>query len=187
MDESQTLTPEGGRAEPKAGRSAWDWLREVGISMGISIFIIVFLYQPVKVEGTSMMPGVADQERIFINKFVYRFEAIERGDVVVFRYPGDPSKNYIKRIVGVPGDRIEIFRGAVLVNGNRLVEPYVPMEFRDERSMGEVVVPEGDYFVMGDHRNLSSDSRDFGVVERAAICGKAVFAYWPTGMVGKLR
>jgi signal peptidase I len=155
--------------------------------MGISLFIIVFLYQPVKVEGTSMLPGVADQERIFINKFLYRFEAIERGDVVVFRYPGDPSKNYIKRIVGVPGDQIEILRGEVLVNGQRLAEPYVPKEFRDERSMGEIVVPAGSYFVLGDHRNLSSDSRDFGVVERAAICGKAVFAYWPTGMVGKLR
>jgi signal peptidase I len=149
--------------------------------------MIVFLYQPVKVEGTSMMPGVADQERIFINKFLYRFEAVERGDVVVFRYPGDPSKNYIKRIVGVPGDRIEIYHGVVTVNGDRLAEPYVPEEFRDERSMSEVVVPEGSYFVLGDHRNLSSDSRDFGVVERKAISGKAVFAYWPTGMMGKLR
>ncbi len=157
------------------------------ISLGISLFIIVFLYQPVKVEGTSMMPGLADQERIFINKFLYRFEAIERGDVVVFRYPGDPSKNYIKRVVGVPGDRVEILRGAVVVNGSRLAEPYVPAEFRDERSMSEIVVPQGGYFVLGDHRNLSSDSRDFGVVEREAIFGKAVFAYWPTGMMGKLR
>jgi signal peptidase I len=112
---------------------------------------------------------------------------VERGDVVVFRYPGDPTKNYIKRIVGVPGDRVEIFQGAVLVNGKRLAEPYVPAEFRDERSMGEVVVPRGEYFVLGDHRNLSSDSRDFGVVERQAICGKAVFAYWPAAMMGKLR
>ncbi len=187
MDESQSLAQEGGPEESKVGRSTWNWLRESVISLGISIFIIIFLYQPVKVDGTSMMPGLADHERIFINKFVYRFEAIERGDVVVFRYPGDPSKNYIKRIVGVPGDRIEIFRGAVLVNGNRLAEPYVPEKFRDERSMSEVVVPEGNYFVMGDHRNLSSDSRDFGVVERAAIFGKAVFAYWPTEMMGKLR
>jgi signal peptidase I len=187
MDESQTPAQQKVRGQSKAGRSTWNWLHEIGISVGISIFMIVFLYQPVKVEGTSMMPGVADQERIFINKFLYRFEAVERGDVVVFRYPGDPSKNYIKRIVGVPGDQIEILRGEVLVNGQRLAEPYVPKEFRDERSMGEIVVPAGSYFVLGDHRNLSSDSRDFGVVERAAICGKAVFAYWPTGMVGKLR
>jgi len=107
--------------------------------------------------------------------------------VVVFRYPGDPSKNYIKRIVGVPGDRVEIDSGAVYVNGRRLEEPYVPQRFRDERSMSEVEVAAGSYFVLGDHRNLSSDSRDFGVVGRGAIFGKAVFAYWPTGMMGKLR
>ena len=185
MDEERIRDGLGRAGEP--GESGWKWLREVGLSLGISIFIIVFLYQPVKVEGTSMMPGLADQERIFINKYAYRLGSIERGDVVVFRYPGDPSKNYIKRIVGVPGDRIEIVRGEVMVNGNRLQEPYVPAQFRDERSMSEMTVPEDDYFVLGDHRNLSSDSRDFGVVEREAIFGKAVFAYWPTGMVGKLR
>ncbi len=107
--------------------------------------------------------------------------------MVVFQYPGDPSKNYIKRIVGIPGDVIEIERGAVYVNGSRLVEPYAPGQFHDERSMGEIVVPAGSYFVLGDHRNLSSDSRDFGPVERRAIFGKAVFAYWPTGLMGKLR
>jgi signal peptidase I len=172
---------------PEREKSGLQWLREMLISLGISIFIIVFLYQPVKVEGTSMMPGLADQERIFINKYAYRLGAIERGDVVVFRYPGDPSKNYIKRIVGEPGDRIEIIRGAVFVNGNQLQEPYVPVQFRDERSMSEMIVPEGSYFVLGDHRNLSSDSRDFGPVERGAIFGKAVFAYWPAALMGKLR
>jgi signal peptidase I len=184
MDEREVPA---GTEPPVDGQSAWKWLREVVLSLGISIFIIVFLYQPVKVEGTSMMPGLADQERIFINKYAYRLGAIERGDVVVFRYPGDPSKNYIKRIVGVPGDQIEIARGAVMVNGRGLEEPYVPAQFRDQRSMSEVTVPAGSYFVLGDHRNLSSDSRDFGMVEREAIFGKAVFAYWPTEMLGKLR
>lgn len=186
MDENEGAVA----GEPEATRTAGGhvkFLREFAISMAISVFIIVFLYQPVKVEGTSMMPGLADQERIFINKYAYRIGAIERGDVVVFQYPGDPSKNYIKRIVGVPGDVIEIRRGAVYVNGSRLVEPYVPGTFQDERSMSEIVVPVGSYFVLGDHRNLSSDSRDFGPVERKAIFGKAVFAYWPTGMMGKLR
>jgi signal peptidase I len=192
MDEREALAREGGPERASCGgtaggHGAWAWLREFALAMGISIFIIVFLYQPVKVEGTSMMPGLADQERIFINKYAYRMGAIERGDVVVFRYPGDPSKNYIKRIVGVPGDRIEIVRGAVLLNGSRMEEPYVPKAFRDDRSMTEVTVPAGSYFVLGDHRNLSSDSRDFGTVEREAIFGKAVFAYWPAEMAGKLR
>ncbi len=187
MGEREGALQVGGVEPSKAGQSAWRWVREAVLSLGISIFIIVFLYQPVKVEGTSMMPGLADQERIFINKYAYRMGAIERGDVVVFRYPGDPSKNYIKRIVGVPGDRIEIVRGAVLVNGSHLEESYVPKQFQDDRSMSEVTVPAGSYFVLGDHRNLSSDSRDFGTVEREAIFGKAVFAYWPAEMAGKLR
>ena len=81
------------------------WIRDLVVALGIAAFVIIFLYQPVKVEGTSMLPGLEDQERIFINKFVYRFESIERGDVVVFRYPKDPTKSYIKRVVGVPGDK----------------------------------------------------------------------------------
>src|SRR5580693_9815318 len=80
------------------------WARDLLVSLAISAFIIIFLYQPVKVEGTSMMPGLQDQERIFVNKFVYRWEPIERGDIVVFRYPRDTTKSYIKRVIGVAGD-----------------------------------------------------------------------------------
>src|ERR1700746_3376030 len=93
------------------------WLRDLIISLAISAFIIIFLYQPVKVEGTSMMPSLDDQERIFVNKFVYRLESIQRGDIVVFRYPRDPSKSYIKRVIGVEGDHIRIVAGQVFVNG----------------------------------------------------------------------
>src|SRR5215472_9037938 len=91
--------------------AAAGWLRDVLISLAVSAFFIVFLYQPVKVEGTSMMPTLEDQERVFINKFVYRLEAIHQGDVVVFRYPRDPSKSYIKRVIAVPGDRVRIEDG----------------------------------------------------------------------------
>src|SRR5437867_7173372 len=93
------------------------WVRDLMISLAISAFIIMFLYQPVKVEGTSMLPGLEDQERIFINKFVYKFESIERGDIVVFHYPRDPQKSYIKRVIGIAGDRILIRSGYVYVNG----------------------------------------------------------------------
>src|ERR1700733_10064951 len=92
------------------------WLRDLIISLAISSFIIIFLYQPVKVEGTSMMPSLDDQERIFVNKFVYRLEPIERGDVIVFRYPRDPSKSFIKRVIGIAGDHIRIDEGQVYVN-----------------------------------------------------------------------
>ena len=180
------LPPETRAAsQPRSGFVSW--IRDVVVSLAVSIFIIVFVYQPVKVEGTSMMPGLDDQERIFINKFVYHWESVERGDVVVFRYPGDPRKSYIKRVIGVAGDRIKIDEGRVYVNGDLLYEPYVLENYRDDRSYPDMVVPKGDYFVLGDHRNLSSDSRDFGPIPERTIYGKAVFVYWPMDKVGKLR
>src|SRR3954462_6631988 len=155
------------------------WLRDLVISLAISAFIIIFLYQPVKVEGTSMMPSLDDQERIFVNKFVYRLEPIERGDVVVFRYPRDTTKSFIKRVIGVAGDHIRIDDGQVYVNDKPLQEDYVTNMFSDERSLPELVVPQHSYFVLGDHRSMSNDSRDFGPVNSKFIYGKAVFGYWP--------
>jgi signal peptidase I len=163
------------------------WLRDLVISLAISAFIIVFLYQPVKVEGTSMMPSLEDQERIFVNKFVYRLEQIERGDIVVFRYPRDPSKSYIKRVIAMAGDHIRIDSGQVYVNGKALDEQYVPSEYADARSYPDAVVPENSYFVLGDHRSMSNDSRDFGCVNQSFIYGKAVFGYWPMDKLGRVR
>jgi signal peptidase I len=163
------------------------WVRDLLASLAISAFIIIFLYQPVKVEGTSMMPGLEDQERIFVNKFVYRWEPIQRGDIIVFRYPRDTSKSYIKRVVGVAGDHIRIEDGQVFVNGEALDEDYVPSEYADARSYPEIVVPRNSYFVLGDHRTMSNDSRDFGPVNERYIYGKAVFGYWPMEKLGRLR
>jgi len=163
------------------------WARDLLVSLAISAFIIIFLYQPVKVEGTSMMPGLEDQERIFVNKFVYRWEPIQRGDIVVFRYPRDTSKSYIKRVIGVAGDRIRIENGQVYVNGEALDEDYVPSDYADARSYSEVVVPANSFFVLGDHRTMSNDSRDFGAVNERYIYGKAVFGYWPMEKLGRLR
>jgi signal peptidase I len=160
------------------------WVRDVAISTIASVLIILFLYQPVRVEGTSMMPRLENHDRLFINKFVYHFEAINRGDVVVFHYPLDPSKSYIKRVIGLPGDRIQIIRGHVWLNGKRLREPYVPAKYRDNDSMAAMTVPKDCYFVMGDHRSISSDSRAFGPVERSLIYGKAEFIYWPAKDAG---
>ena len=163
------------------------WVRDLIISLAISAFIIIFLYQPVKVEGTSMMPSLDDQERIFVNKFVYRLEPIERGDIVVFRYPRDPSKSYIKRVIGMAGDRIRIDGGQVYVNDQALDEDYVPPAYTDARSLKEIVVPEHSFFVLGDHRSMSNDSRDFGPVDQGFIYGKAVFGYWPMDKLGRVR
>jgi signal peptidase I len=173
---------------PHARTLRWElWLRDLFISLAIAAFIIIFIYQPVKVEGTSMMPSLADHERIFVNKFVYRLEPIERGDIVVFRYPRDPSQSYIKRVIGVAGDRIHIDGGQVYVNDQPLDEDYVPPAYTDVQSLQEMVVPAQSYFVLGDHRNMSRDSRDFGPVNQSYIYGKAVFGYWPMDKLGRLR
>src|ERR1700740_1700798 len=160
------------------------WLRDLIISAGISFLIITFLYQPVRVEGTSMLPRLEDHDRLFINKFVYRISSIRRGGVRVFHYPRDPEKSYIKRVIALPGDRILIDHGRVFLNGKLLWENYVPEQYRDVRSMAEMIVPEDSYFMMGDHRSISSDSREFGPVDRDLIYGKAVFVYWPTKDAG---
>jgi len=165
------------------------WARDLVFSVVLAVIVILFLYQPVKVEGTSMMPTLDDQERIFINKFVYRlhFGKIDRGDTVVFWFPHDPSKSYIKRVIAVPGDRIEVDHGSVIVNGQALVENYVPEEYRDQSSMTGTTVPKDEYFVLGDHRSSSNDSRAWGMVPRRYIYGKAVFIYWPLDKMGVLR
>jgi signal peptidase I len=169
--------------------NALSWVRDLAFSVLIAVVSIVFIYQPVKVEGTSMMPGLTDQERIFINKFTYRFGLgnIERGDTVVFEFPGDTSKSYIKRVIGLPGDQVRIDRGQVYVNDRPLQEEYVEPDFRDEVSMREIVVKPDEYFVLGDHRNSSSDSRVWGTVQRKFIYGKAVFCYWPLSKMGRLK
>ena len=162
------------------------WTRDLLIAIGLALVIIVFLYQPVKVEGTSMAPLLSDQERIFINKFVYRFEPIDRGDVVVFWYPLDRSKSFIKRVIALPGETVEIRRGVVYVNGREIAEPYVPPQYADVSDYGPATLPTGSYFVMGDHRISSNDSRVFGPVAAQFIYGRAVFAYWPVDHFGSL-
>jgi signal peptidase I len=188
---SAPASPSGPGAEPSIpGHSLRNeirvWTRDLLIAIGLALVIIVFLYQPVKVEGTSMAPLLSDQERIFINKFVYRFEPIERGDVVVFWYPLDRSKSFIKRVVGLPGETVEIRQGDVYVNGTPLPEPYVPAQYEDLSDFGPVRVPRDSYFVMGDHRISSNDSRVFGPVANRFIYGRAVFAYWPVDHFGSL-
>ncbi|HKT48383.1 MAG TPA: signal peptidase I [Candidatus Acidoferrales bacterium] len=162
------------------------WTRDLLIAIGLALVIIVFLYQPVKVEGTSMAPLLSDQERIFINKFVYRFEPIQRDDVVVFWYPLDRTKSFIKRVIGLPGETVEIRQGVLYVNGRVIAEPYVPAQYEDFSDFGPVRVPLDSYFVMGDHRISSNDSRVFGPVAARYIYGRAVFAYWPVDHFGSL-
>lgn len=174
-------------AKPHSTASATiSWFRDLCLSVVIAIIVILFLYQPVKVEGVSMMPSLIDQERLFINKFSYRFglSEVSRGDMVVFWFPGDPTKSYIKRVIGIPGDTVEVKDGTVIVNGEPLAESYVPSYYRDHVSMRHQVIKPDQYFVLGDHRVSSNDSRTWGMVPRHFIYGKAVFVYWPLDRIG---
>jgi signal peptidase I len=192
---SEAITPASGPAHEPSGGSpsvliaTVAWFRDLMLSVLIAVLVILFLYRPVKVEGTSMMPSLYDQERLFINQFGYRFglDDIKRGDTVVFLFPDDVSKSYIKRVIGLPGDTVAVEDGYVLVNGKKLQENYVPPEYRDDRPYPPTVVPPGQYFVLGDHRISSNDSRAWGFVPKNYIYGKAVFVFWPLDRIGSVH
>lgn len=167
--------------------AAWDLLHDVSITVLFCFFMVTFVAQPVRVQGASMQPRIEDNERILVNKFIYRIQGISRGDVVVFYYPRDPSVSYIKRVIGLPGDRIDIRSGSVFVNGSPVEEPYLLSAYRDGYDMPETMVESGHYFVMGDHRSSSMDSRSFGAVPEKYIYGKAAFCVWPITKTGRVR
>jgi signal peptidase I len=140
------------------------------------------------VEGTSMMPNLLDQERLFINQYSYKFGGdIHRGDTVVFWFPQDTTKSFIKRVIGIPGDTVSVNDGTVIVNGQPLVEAYIPPAYRDGMSMIPERIPQSFYFVLGDHRSSSYDSRMWGLVPKSYIYGKAVFVFWPLQHLGTVR
>jgi len=159
--------------------------RDLVFALMIAALVVVFIVQPVKVEGTSMLPRLHDGERIFVNKLIYYDEyrwapKIERGDIVVFWYPNDPSKSYIKRVIGLPGEIVEVREGTVFINGAVLEEKYLdPSENASSASQGPRQVNPNYYFVMGDNRDNSSDSRSWGLVPKKYIYGKALLRYWP--------
>jgi signal peptidase I len=159
--------------------------RDLIFALMLAALVIVFIVQPVKVEGTSMLPRLHDGERIFVNKLVYYDEyrwapKIDRGDIVVFWFPDDPSKSYIKRVIGLPGDTVEVHDGLVRINGKDLEETYLdPHLNASHRTAPPVLVRPNYYFVMGDNRDNSSDSRIWGLVPKKYVYGKALLRYWP--------
>jgi signal peptidase I len=177
------------RPEDASRNSLWAegrlLFRDLVFALMIAALVVVFIVQPVKVEGTSMLPRLHDGERIFVNKLIYYDEyrwapKIERGDIVVFWYPNDPSKSYIKRVIGLPGEIVEVREGTVFINGAVLEEKYLdPSENSSSASQRPVQVNLNYYFVMGDNRDNSSDSRSWGLVPKKYIYGKALLRYWP--------
>jgi signal peptidase I len=155
-------------------------IREIIETLALTfiIFIVIhFTVQNYMVDGTSMQPGLNNNQYVLVNKLAYLFHAPERGDVIVFHWPVDTTKDLIKRVIGIPGDVIVIDKTTVRVNGVLLTEPYISAPVNPVGI--KWVVPSDDYFVMGDNRQVSDDSRDWGFVPKSYIIGKAVLVYWP--------
>jgi signal peptidase I len=148
----------------------------------VLFFAINFISARIRVDGSSMEPTFHNGDYVIVNRLTYQWGEIQRGDVVVFPYPLSPEEDYIKRVIGLPGDRVAIYGGNVYVNGQRIEEPYISSAPAND--VAETVVPEGYVYVLGDNRNASSDSRSWGPLEIEAILGKAVFRYYPFDSIG---
>ena len=155
------------------------WCKTLASAAVYATLIVTFGFQVARVEGQSMAPTLADQDRLIVNKFVYRLGEPRRGDIVMLYYPVNPDKSFVKRIIAEEGDQVRVVDGRVYVNDVPMPDDFVPPEYRSHDDYGPKVIPEGYYFVMGDHRNNSSDSRHWGDVPKKYIIGKVQLRWWP--------
>jgi signal peptidase I len=156
-----------------------EWAKTLASAAVYATLIMTFVVQIARVEGLSMAPTLADQDRLVVNKLIYLLHAPQRGDIVMLYYPEDPDKTFVKRVIGDPGDVIRIVDGQVFVNDVALLDSFVLPEFRSHDDFGPFTVPPAHYFVMGDHRNNSSDSRTWGPVPKKYIVGRIQLRWWP--------
>jgi signal peptidase I len=172
-----------GKKPKKAANEAWEWAKSLLFALVLAFVIRQFFFAIFMVDGLSMYPTLDDKERLVVNKIVYRLHNPEYNDIVVFKYPADPSKDFIKRVIGLPGDKIEIHDFKVFRNGVELDEPYINEPTSTVN--GSYTVPPGTVFVMGDNRNASKDSRDpsVGYVPFENIIGRAEFVWWPLSKI----
>ena len=155
------------------------WLGTFVSAAVYATMIITFGFQIARVDGLSMAPTLADHDRLIVNKLRYLLTSPQRGDIVMLYYPMDPDKMFVKRVIAEPGDTVRIVNGRVFVNDVAMRDDFVPMEYRSHEDWGPQVIPEGYYYVMGDHRNNSSDSRNWGPVPKKYITGKVQVRWWP--------
>lgn len=173
--------------EPSNDKNAkWlfkDVAESILIAVVLAFLIRIFVFQPFYIPSSSMEPTLMPGDRIIVNKFIYRFREPARGEVMVFKYPLDPKRDFIKRVIGLPGDSVEIKDSTLYINGKKVDESYLPenLAFND---YGPVKVDKGAYFVLGDNRNNSEDSRFWGFAPRKNVVGKAILIYWPLNRIG---
>lgn len=172
---------------PDKKRSALiETLESLVIAVILALLIRTYVIEPFWIPSGSMEPTLMPDDRILVSKLDYRFGEPSRGDVVVFKYPLDPSKNYIKRLIGLPGETIEIRDQKLYINGRPLEEDYLPEDLQVD-DFGPVVIPEGSYFMMGDNRDDSLDSRYWGPLSEELIIGKADYIFWPISRLGAIE
>jgi signal peptidase I len=186
----EPLGPEAETAQPKSPSVGAGILRFlVDVAETVILAAVLFLginaiSARIRVDGYSMEPTLHDGEFVIVNKLAYRFGEPGHGDVIVFRYPRDPQQEYIKRVIGLPGDRVQIVNGEVYINDERIDEPYVASA---PRYQTEWTVPDNNLFVLGDNRNNSSDSHNWGPVPMENVIGRALFVYWPPDSWGAIE
>ena len=181
------LAPTDGRVATDAGSLRMErvveeliaWLKTLASAAVYATLIVTFGFQVARVEGHSMAPTLSDQDRLIVNKLAYRIGEPHIGDIVMLYYPNDPNKSFVKRVIAEEGDQVRIVDGKVYRNDILLDDSFVPPDFRSHDDWGPQVIPEGYYFVMGDHRNNSSDSRHWGFVPKKYIIGKVQLRWWP--------
>jgi len=184
---SPVTTTDPLEARPESGQSRWrtttrelrEWVKTMMSAAVYATLIVTFVGQVARVEGRSMMPTLNDQDRLIVNKLAYRFEKPRVGDIVMVASPHKPDTMLVKRVIAGPGEVVRSERGRVYRNDVPVPDEFVPEEFRSDDTWGPEVVPEGFYFVLGDHRNNSSDSRVFGPVPEKYITGRVQVRWWP--------
>ena len=186
-DDARRLAKPSARSKP-AGRhvmlarvqeEVWAWIKTIASAAVYAILIVTFGFQVARVEGMSMAPTLEDQDRLIVNKLIYRIRPPHKNDIVMLYYPVNPDKSFVKRVIAEENDLVRIVDGKVYVNDVPVDDTYVPSEFRSHDDWGPSMIQEGYYFVMGDHRNNSSDSRHWGLVPKKYIIGKVQVRWWP--------
>ncbi len=179
MADPRLTAPSSAMTLNRIGEETLAWLKTLASAAVYATLIVTFGFQVARVEGQSMAPTLADQDRLIVNKLAYRLGEPHVGDIVMLYYPLNPNKSFVKRVIAEEGDQVRVVDGRVYRNDVPMDDSFVPMDYRSHDDWGPQVVPEGYYFVMGDHRNNSSDSRHWGFVPKKYIIGKVQLRWWP--------
>ena len=185
--------PKGLSLSPAVKREIREWAQSIAVALVLTLIIRTYVVQAFKIPSGSMRPTLLEGDKIFVNKYVYRFHLPERGDIVVFKFPQDPKKDFIKRLVAFEGETVEIRDGKVLVDGKSLSdsEPFRKFVYFNHDPYGgpneKVKIPKEGYYVLGDNSANSTDSRFWGFVPKKNLVGKAMFRWWPPNRMGKLK